>query len=310
MKKLCDIFHVGYGNKFDLNKMSVGSINFVGRSEYNNGVTAKVAPFGEKLPYKKGLITVALGGSVLSSFLQTENFYTGQNVAVLMPKIDLSQSEKIYYCAVIKSNAYRFTACGREANRFLSDLLLPDEGEIPKWVSKTGVELPPETDSPVISEQTPPIDTGKWKGFMLADWFNMSAGKYISKFDYEYGATPYVSASDNNNGEMCRINLPPQFMGNSLTIGKVAVTTFYQPSDFCATSDVTILRPLFSFNKYIGLFLATLINKEKFKWCYGRQIRLNDCKKLIIKLPVKNDGLPDWDFMENYIKSLPYSSQI
>lgn len=29
-----------------------------------------------------------------------------------------------------------------------------------------------------------------------------------------------------------------------------------------------------------------------------------------IKLPTRKDGSPDFDFMENYIKSLPYSSQI
>ena len=41
-----------------------------------------------------------------------------------------------------------------------------------------------------------------------------------------------------------------------------------------------------------------------------RQIRLNDCQKLTIKLPVTTQGLPDWEFMENYIKSLPYSASL
>jgi hypothetical protein len=29
-----------------------------------------------------------------------------------------------------------------------------------------------------------------------------------------------------------------------------------------------------------------------------------------IKLPVKTDGSPDWQFMENYIKTLPNSAGI
>jgi len=33
-------------------------------------------------------------------------------------------------------------------------------------------------------------------------------------------------------------------------------------------------------------------------------------KKTKIKLPVKKDGSPDWKFMEDYIKSLPYSKNI
>ena len=33
-------------------------------------------------------------------------------------------------------------------------------------------------------------------------------------------------------------------------------------------------------------------------------------QKSNIKLPVKSDGTPDWEFIENYIKSLPYSANI
>ena len=33
-------------------------------------------------------------------------------------------------------------------------------------------------------------------------------------------------------------------------------------------------------------------------------------QKSNIKLPVISDGTPDWEFIENYIKSLPYSANI
>lgn len=33
-------------------------------------------------------------------------------------------------------------------------------------------------------------------------------------------------------------------------------------------------------------------------------------EKTIIKLPSKENGMPDFMFMENYIKSLPYSDRI
>lgn len=29
-----------------------------------------------------------------------------------------------------------------------------------------------------------------------------------------------------------------------------------------------------------------------------------------IKLPITPEGTPDWEFMENYIKSLPYSDRL
>jgi hypothetical protein len=88
---LNQLFDVEYGNKFDLNKMqllskSEGGINFVNRSARNCGVSATVAPHESTLPYEAGNITVSLGGSFLSSFVQLEKFYTGQNVAVLPQK--------------------------------------------------------------------------------------------------------------------------------------------------------------------------------------------------------------------------------
>lgn len=82
------LFSVEYGNKFDLNKMELrskaeGGINFVNRSSRNCGVSATVAPVAGVDPYDAGNITVSLGGSfLLSSFVQLERFYTGQNVAV------------------------------------------------------------------------------------------------------------------------------------------------------------------------------------------------------------------------------------
>lgn len=50
--------------------------------------------------------------------------------------------------------------------------------------------------------------------------------------------------------------------------------------------------------------------KEKYKWSYGRKPKNNKVYDTIIKLPVDEKGEPDWVFMENYIKSLPYGDRI
>lgn len=44
------------------------AINFVARTESNNGVSARVKPVEGKEPQPAGLITCAGGGSVLSTF--------------------------------------------------------------------------------------------------------------------------------------------------------------------------------------------------------------------------------------------------
>ena len=131
---------VSHGNKFDKNKMqpclrSRDSIAFVGRSAEKNGVVAHVErlPFVE--PYESGVITVALGGSSLSSFVQPDPFYTAQNIDVLRPREEMSLETKLYYCLCIESNRFRYSTFGREANRTLKFLLLPDRDSVPEWVS-------------------------------------------------------------------------------------------------------------------------------------------------------------------------------
>jgi len=159
------------------------------------------------------------------------------------------------------------------------------------------------------------------KEFCIDDLFNVEAGKYHYPEEYDDGCTPYVSASNINNGIAQKIDLPPDFAGNCITTGKVGCTAFYQPVDFCATSDVNILTPKnFVMNEKIGLFITSVINaSENYKWNYGRQCRVGDSKEIVIKLPIKiehnepvlDDGkfssqgyIPDFDFMENYVESL------
>jgi len=150
------------------------------------------------------------------------------------------------------------------------------------------------------------LDDRKWKWFNLIEFFKMYAGKYYPKDSYNKGNTPLISSSDTYNGVMNFTDLEPKF-DNCLTIGKIGMSTYYQPKSFIASPDVTILEPLFLMNSYNALFLVSLLNMDKYKWSYGRQIRLNDSKKLRIQMPANKDNKPDFEFMEYYIKTLPYS---
>ena len=161
------------------------------------------------------------------------------------------------------------------------------------------------------------MDTSNWKWFYINDVFDVKAGRYHYKDEYEKGDTPYLSATAVNNGVGEKINLNPEFNGGVITTEKVGCTTFYQNKPFCATSDVNIIsrKDGFPINQYIGLFLASIIEfNETFRWTYGRQCRVNDTQKIRIKLPATPAGTPDWQYMEDFIKDriipqLPKKSQ-
>lgn len=139
---LTAVFDVEHGNKLDLNKMEIAGssdegVCFVGRSGEGNGIVASVAEIAGLSPYPAGIITVALGGSALSSFVQPRRFYTAQNIDVLIPKQEMSLDQKLYYCLCIEANRFRYSTFGREANRTLKNLAVPAFECVPSWVKGT-----------------------------------------------------------------------------------------------------------------------------------------------------------------------------
>lgn len=155
------------------------------------------------------------------------------------------------------------------------------------------------------------LDTISWKEFILGDYFEIKKGKRLTSKDQINGNTPYIGAINSNNGITNYIGQPPIHDGNTISLsynGSVG-EAFYQPNPFWATDDVNVLyfkaQDDVVFNKYIALFICSILKKEKYRYSYGRKWVLKNMKKTVIKLPSKND-LPDWEYMESYIKSLNY----
>jgi hypothetical protein len=255
---------------------------------------------------------VSLGGTkLLSSFIQEYPFYTAQNVAVLKPLVEMTFSEKLFMCLCIRHNRFRYSAFGREANRTLRELLVPDLSEFPNWIHEFSVGGLEEKYKPAIESILPPLDVSTWRPFKLVDIFNLRKGKRLTKAHMTPGTTPFIGSIDNNNGVSGYVGQKPIHEGNTITVnynGSVA-EAFYQPEAFWASDDVNVLYPKFNLTPAIATFLVTIIRREKYRFNYGRKWHLDRMEQATIYLPVKSNA-PDWEFMELYIKSLPYSSQI
>ena len=52
------------------------------------------------------------------------------------------------------------------------------------------------------------------------------------------------------------------------------------------------------FNQYIGLFVPSMIMKDRYRWGYGRKWRLERMVKSEIFLPATANGDHDWEWME------------
>jgi Type I restriction modification DNA specificity domain len=318
-KKLKDIAEINYGNKFDLNKMTPllrakGGVNFVGRSSENNGVSASVAPIESVRPYPGGMITVALGGSrLLASFVQTAPFYSAQNVAVLEPKTPMTFAEKVFLCMCIRQNRSLYSAFGREANRTLGEIAVPDPSQFPAM----DTQPPSSTDSLSAPLEKPEkrkeLDQERWSSFEYMRLFAIRKGKRLTKADMRPGPTRFIGATDSGNGLTARIAQAPKHPANTITVnynGNGVAEAYYQDEPFCCTDDVNVLYPRFQLNWKRALFITTLIRLEKFRFSYGRKWNLERMCASTVRLPTAQNGEPDWNFIEEYIASLPFSSQV
>jgi len=308
------IFNIQYGNQFDLYKLDINensNINFVSRSSQNLGVICKVSKFKDVKPFPPGLITVTLGGTyLLSSFVQQNEFYTAQNIKILSPKIEMAFVEKIFYCKAIELNRFRYTSHGREANKTLDTLPVPER--VPKNILKLNLNNVNTVNSQPIINKKLNLNVAKWKEFKLTFLFDIKGSKTTSILElekYGKGKYPYVTTQATNNGVEGFFNYYTE-EGNVLTVDSAVIGyTSYQPLPFSASDHVEKLIPRFKMNRYVALFLVTILNLEQYRYNYGRKSSQTRIRGMKIKLPVKN-GNPDFEFMENYIKRLPYSSSI
>jgi hypothetical protein len=318
MPKINDLFTLDYGHSLELNRLEQSTapeaINFVGRAARNNGVTARVKPIPGLLPSPAGTITVALNGQGGAgvAFLQPFPFYSGFHVMVLTPKKPMSEQEKLWWAMCITANRFRF-GFGRQANRTLKDLNLPAPKDMPAWVKTTDTDCYKGAELPAAKAFVELQDTAGWKSFTLQNLFDIRKGQRLTKANMLPGSVPYIGASDTANGVTARIGQTPIHEGGTISVsynGSVA-EAFYQPVPYWATDDVNVLYPKgFKLTPATALFICTVIRLEKYRFNYGRKWHLERMRESVIKLPATETGEPDWTYMENYIKALPYSSQL
>lgn len=311
---LKEVFEINYGTNLGLNNLelssSVEGVPFVSRTSKNNGVSAYVKEINNIAPNPGHTLSVAVSGSVLETFYQDEKYYSGFHLFVLSPLMHLTKIEMLFYCAYIRANKYRFNY-GRQANRTLGEIKVPS----PQAVRERSmmVELPKQPSADSCYQKKRSLNDATWSWFFYKDIFNIVKGKRLTKADMLDGDTRFIGAINSNNGVSAYIDSKPIFDSNTITVnydGNGVAEAYFQPKEYWALDSVNVLIPKFENNPYIGMFLCSLIKKEKYRFNYGRKWHKARMELSKIKLPVDDNGRPDWQFMEDYIKSLPYSSNL
>lgn len=328
--RLDELFKISRG-RLAKKPIDIGEVPYISSSGMNNGlnesfnIDCKYIVRADLSP----VITVANNGSVGSTFVQEFAFSASSDVSILEPIFD-SNTYALFFIKVVIERNKNLYGYGRKwgLEKMRSSIIkLPalESGE-PDWqFMEDYIKQFEETKLLEIQETNykdnvtlPSVD--EWGSFRLSDLFEITLAKpfFLDKtFDQtDISGTPYITRSSFNNGLVNRLNLEIIDnslklinAGNCLTVGAEGKKAFYQNNDFIAGNKVTILRNrnISKPNYFFIIVVLDMAMKEVFSYgraaTYGRLIDLN------INLPSK-DGKPDWELMEIYIKSLPYSEMI
>lgn len=310
MTKLDEIFYMEYGKDNLLSKDTVvgGKTPLISSKGTNNGIMGYV----DKEPTYEKVINVPRTGTVCHAFYQDKGCCINSDSIVLIPKKEIPPSEMIYISLLIRKEVFKYSYGRKVTPKRLGGISLPKK--FPDWVYTSSHFDYTHIQQSVNSKRLN-LGERKWKKFLYSGVFDIERG-YYNKRPNKTGDVNFVSASMFNNGVTDKLDkgaIEKMFDGNCITVvnNGHAGEAFYQKNDFTCSHDVNILRIKDKeMTSYIAMFLIPIIRKEKYRFNYGRKWRYERMQKSTIKLPVNSSGDPDWEFMEDYIKSLPYSKAI
>ncbi|MDQ7818811.1 MAG: restriction endonuclease subunit S [Melioribacteraceae bacterium] len=289
--KLSELFLVKYGVCLSLNKLeqveilNSSSVYFVSRTSKNNGISAIVKKVDGIEPNPGNTISVAAGGSVLEAFYQREPYYSGFHLFYLKPKLSLTENEILFYCYCIRENKFKYNF-GRQANKTLKDILLPDQNEIPGWVNDVDYKKILEISLSNFSNKKTTRARVRKNLLKVSELFHSINGlassqvtRYESKDSEDF--VPYLRPSNSQDSSIdAFINkkeVPPKYLfpPNTLyvsTDGQGSHSYSYVSAfEFVPNSNITVLMPKIEMCLQEKIYYAIAITRNRFKFSYGRK---------------------------------------
>lgn len=317
--KFDDVFYYKRGKRLIKLNQVEGDYPYISSTKFNNGIDSYVSP-PEYMTIYKNCITMANSGSVGACFYHDYEFVASDHVTVIwLKKGKLTKKISMYLITILEklSDNYFF-------NREMSDRRLKKESVLLPVTIEGNIDydfMENEIDSIIETvrwqrkntkkEDIKHLDFNNWKYFEFDDLFyELKRGSVQNLKQLNPGECPVISSSVSNQGIMGFYDVPAEFK-NCLTISLNGACGYcvYHDYPFNVNSDCGVLVSKHNYNKYVGLFMSTVINKISINYQYGRKLSKERIKKEKFFLPELN-GEPDWDYMESYIKSIQYSDFI
>lgn len=285
MSRVRDLFDIWAGHGIDLIRLEVTTpddpdgVAYISRAEKHNGILAYVKVPAGVSPAAAGTLSVAVGGSICSTFVQPRDYICAQNVRVLTPKSAMTLREKLWWARCIRANRYRFNY-GRHANRTLKDLELPDAP--PKWLASVPsaplLRLAKGIADAVVELQLAPPKRTLLDPVLVSDLFKVEYGHSLelNRMTLDPGGVAFISRQRKNNGVAAHVaavdGLAPAPPGSlTVALGGSVLATYVQHESFYTAYHVAVLTPHGPMSLREKLWWAQCIEANRYRYNYGRQ---------------------------------------
>lgn len=318
-------------------------VGFVRKSEMPKEWIKKLAPAFSIIVGKDG------EGSHSYSYVYPYEFLGNSNTMFLVPKDDysgMSLNQKLWYAQAISFNRYRFSYGNKpkkdrmmkiefpeptELPQYVNEKCMPDVSEIPDCFLEDGYDkacwyldnvdmdlFESEYKGSQDLDNAKALDFNNWKEFTIEQLFVLRQGNGYELIrmeeDTESGIN-FVSRTSKNNGVVAKVKrtMVEPFAAGLITValGGSVLSSFVQDKPFYTAYHLMVLEPKkeYKMTNLVKMFICTQIEANKYKYSYGRQAN-RTLKDIVIKLPLNEDGQPDFNYADEFMNSLNYSKSM
>jgi hypothetical protein len=161
----------------------------------------------------------------------------------------------------------------------------------------------------IRKDRAKPEEMPIFKRFKVTQLFEPIRGDFHALSKLERGKIPTVSRVAYDNGVVGYYAKPPDaklYVPPKLTVSTVTGDTFVQLMCFIATDNVLILHPKVKLTRTSLFFIQAMINRERWRCTYGRQLYKEKFSKTEMYLPSDPDGKINEDYMRKTVEGCSY----
>ena len=320
------MFEIENTLSFNTDKIIDGTeYDYVTRTSLNQGILCTTGFVNSENINPAG--TWSLGLLQMDFFYREKQWYAGQFVRKIIPKIEINKASRLFFSTILNKQKQRLlsvlvrdvdkifrdtkiklpTKCGQIDFDFMTSFVAELEArrvaELESYLLATGLK-----DYILTAQEEKALNdfnSLEWKVFNLEKLFGKATrGKRLKSDDRVIGTLPFVTAGEADEGISA-------FIGNKVEIFESNTTTIdmfgsakYRNYRYGADDHVAVVHTE-TLPIKAAIFVTSAIHKAAHtgEFNYGRNFYAKDADALNVKLPAKG-GVPDYEFMKNYISAI------